>query len=76
MRMISEKSEEWLILGDLWGLYFYFGLGFAGVRPLIQPIRQVLKISPTRIGHTLGSCQLIHPKIELGQSQEVGVSYA
>lgn len=76
MRMISEKSEKWLILGDLWGLYFYFGLGFAGIRPLVQPIQKLLKISATRIGRTLGSWQLIHPKIEFRQSQEAGVSYA
>lgn len=55
-----DNSAKWWLLLGLWGLYFGFGLGFSGLAPLVQPIREGLDLSATQMGQVLGSWQVIY----------------
>ncbi|GAW33644.1 major Facilitator Superfamily protein [Roseovarius sp. A-2] len=60
MRPSFDNGEKWCVLAGLWGLYFCFGLGFTGIPPLVQPIQASLELSPTQVGHILGSWQFVY----------------
>ena len=52
-------GRRWLILCLVWILYASFGLGFASLAPLVQPIQEELDISYGKMGLVLGFWQFV-----------------
>ena len=57
---LSTSSYRWALLGALWLLYFCFGLVFASMAPLIQPITSDLRISHTQMGIILAAWTFVY----------------
>jgi len=51
---------RWLVLTGIWLLYFSFGLGVAGLAPLVQPVLQDLNLTHGQMGTVLGAWQFIY----------------
>jgi CP family cyanate transporter-like MFS transporter len=51
---------RWLVLSGIWLLYFSFGLGVAGLAPLVQPIIRDLHMTHGQMGTVLGAWQFVY----------------
>ena len=57
----APSPVRWLMLADVWSVYFSFGLTISALAPLVAPILRNLDMTHTETGNTLGAWQLICP---------------
>ena len=55
-----QAGNRWIMLFSGWLIYFFFGLIYTAVAPLVSPIMQELHLTYTQMGAVTGAWQLVY----------------